>query len=251
MKLTVLGSGVLIPVPKRGNSGYFLQTEDHSILIDGGSGTLRRMVDFGIDYKTIDTICYSHMHPDHTLDLVPLLFAYRHDPELVKPKFLKIVAPIGFQDYFNRLIEIYGGSVLCDWVDIEIQEVSRGEVILEDLLLICGHTEHTAHSVTYRFESGRGESVFYSGDSDVNDELIASAKGVDVMILECSFPDSLKRKGHLTPSECGLIAEETGCKRLVLTHFYPEILDTDIISAVAKYYRGEVDLAYDGMEIEL
>lgn len=71
------------------------------------------------------------------------------------------------------------------------------------------------------------------------------------MLLECSFPDSLKRKGHLTPSECGRIAAETNCRRLVLTHFYPEILETDIISSVAKYYQGEVDLAYDGMELEI
>lgn len=152
MKLTVLGSGVLIPVPKRGNSGYFLQTEEHSILIDGGSGTLRRMVDFGIDYKTVDTICYSHLHPDHTIDLVPLLFAYRHDEQLVKPKSLKIVGPVGFHDYFDRLMEIYGEWVLSDWVEIDIEEVARGEIHLEDLLIICGHTDHTAHSLTYRFK---------------------------------------------------------------------------------------------------
>jgi|TARA_B100000315_G_C14583423_1_gene591686 ribonuclease BN (tRNA processing enzyme) len=251
VKLTVLGSGVLIPFPKRGNSGYFLQTEKHCILIDGGSGTLRRMVDFGIDYKTIDTICYSHLHPDHTLDLVPLLFAYRHDPGLVKPKPLHIVAPVGFESYYDRLMELYGEWVLSDWIEISIQEISRGEVVLDDLLLRCGHTEHTDHSVTYRFERERGGSVFYSGDSDFSDELIDSAKGVDIMILECSFPDSLKRKGHLTPSECGRIATEAGCKRLVLTHLYPEILETDIISTMAQYYQGEVDLAYDGMEIKL
>ena len=68
MKLTVLGSGCLLPVPGRGNSGYLLQTENHHILIDGGSGTLRRMADFGLNYRHIDYIVYTHLHPDHTLD---------------------------------------------------------------------------------------------------------------------------------------------------------------------------------------
>ncbi|MDP7654183.1 MAG: MBL fold metallo-hydrolase, partial [Candidatus Marinimicrobia bacterium] len=79
MKLTILGSGVKIPFPGRGNSGYFLQTSEHNILIDGGSGTIRRVADFGLDYRSINTIFYTHMHPDHTFDLIPLLFAWKHD----------------------------------------------------------------------------------------------------------------------------------------------------------------------------
>ena len=31
MKVTILGSGVLIPYPKRGNSGYFLESEKKSV----------------------------------------------------------------------------------------------------------------------------------------------------------------------------------------------------------------------------
>ena len=72
-----------------------------------------------------------------------------------------------------------------------------------------------------------------------------------VLLLECSFPDKKKRKGHLTPSECGKIAAETGCERLILTHFYPEVLESDIIFSVSKYFHGGVDLAYDGMEVSV
>ncbi len=71
------------------------------------------------------------------------------------------------------------------------------------------------------------------------------------MLLECSFPDDGKIQGHLTPSECGKIAAETECGRLVLTHFYPQVIGTDIKSSVEKFYDGPVDLAYDGMEIQI
>lgn len=250
MKLTILGSGVLIPVARRGNSGYFLQTESHNILLDGGSGTLRRMADFGLDYRNIDTLFYTHMHPDHTFDLVPLLFAWKHDPLVEKPRPLKIICPRGFCDYFDRLMGIYGDWVLGDHVSVDLKEVEREEVALENVTVTCGRTEHTNHSVTFRFDDG-GKSLFYSGDTDVCDELIESGRGAHTVILECSFPDDLKKEGHLTPTECGEIATAMGCQRLVLTHFYPEVLETDIVASVSQHFEGEIVLATDGMTLEI
>ena len=60
--------------PNRGNSGYLLECSESTILLDGGSGTLRRIADFGLDYSSIDIICYTHLHIDHTFDLIPFLF---------------------------------------------------------------------------------------------------------------------------------------------------------------------------------
>ena len=250
MKLTILGSGVLIPVAKRGNSGYFLQASSQNILLDGGSGTIRRMADFGLDYRTIDTICYSHMHPDHCFDLVPLLFAWKHDSLVETPRSLKIICPKGFTDYFNALMDIYGDWVLGDHVSIDIMEVEREKFALGNLSITSAKTEHTAHSLTYRFEEEQN-SLFYSGDTDKCDELVESGKGAHTVILECSFPDGQKRDGHLTPTECGEIAKTMACQRLLLTHFYPEILDTDIKSSVSNEFNGEILLAVDGMELEI
>lgn len=251
MKLTVLGSGVLIPVPQRGNSGYFLQTEKHSILIDGGAGALRKLADFQLDYRRIDTICYTHLHPDHTLDLVPLLFAFRHDPEVALPRRLRLVAPRGFRTYFKRVMEIYGQWVLRSELELDIQEVVQDRVVLEDLELSSHPTLHSEHSVAYRFTDAAGKTLFYSGDSDYCDSLVEGAREVDVLLLECSFPDDLKTTGHLTPSECGRIAARAKPGRLILTHFYPQILETDILTPVARYYSGPVDLASDGLEVLL
>ena len=250
MKLTILGSGVLIPVAKRGNSGYFLQTGSQNLLLDGGSGTIRRVADFGLDYRTIDTICYTHMHPDHSFDLIPLLFAWKHDPLIESPRLLNIISPKGFTSYFDALMEIYGEWVLGKHINVEIKEVSREKVALGDLLITTARTEHTDHSVTYRFEEEEN-SLFYSGDTDRCDELVENGKGAHTVILECSFPDDLKREGHLTPKECGEIAEAMGCQRLVLTHFYPEVLKCDIISSVANHFDGEILMASDGMELEV
>lgn len=249
MKITVLGSGCLIPVPNRGNSAYLLQAGRHHILVDGGSGTLRGMADLGLDHRSIDVITYTHLHPDHTYDLVPLLFSFKYDPRVEMPKDLRIIAPRGFQAYFDALMDIYGDWVLPPRLNVQIEEVFRDTIKLEDLQIVVNHTEHVENSVSYRYVNGEGKAIFYSGDTDLCDELMTSARGANVLILECSFPDELKRTGHLTPSECGQIARETGCEWLILTHLYPEILQTDILSKVSEYFHGKTLVAYDGMEI--
>ena len=251
MKLTILGSGVLIPFPGRGNSGYFLQTREHNILIDGGSGTIRRVADFGLNYRSIDAIFYTHMHPDHTFDLIPLLLAWKHDLSVEKPRILKIICPKGFTAYFNKLMDIYGEWVMDENVFINLQEVEREEVAIGNLTVTCGRTEHTDHSVTYRFSEKGGGSLFYSGDTDVCDELIDSGKRAHTVLLECSFPDEMKKEGHLTPSECGKIASDMGCNRLLLTHFSPELVNSDIITTVQETFKGETILAVDGMKINI
>ena len=100
-----------------------------------------------------------------------------------------------------------------------------------------------------RPKSPEGKVVAYSGDTDYCPNLIELAKGVDLLILECSLPDDMKIDGHLTPSLAGRVARETECKRLLLTHFYPPCDKYDIVEIVKKQYKGEVKLAEDLMRI--
>ena len=136
-------------------------------------------------------------------------------------------------------------------VSIQLKEVDREEVTIGNLTVTCGRTEHTDHSVTYRFSEKGGSSLFYSGDTDVCDELIDSGRRAHTVLLECAFPDEMKREGHLTPSECGQIASNMGCNRLLLTHFYPELINSDILSIVKEKFKGEIILAVDGMKVEI
>ena len=78
MQLTVIGSGTAALRAERGFSGYVLKNDEELYLLDGGSGTLRKCAEAGISYKEIDKIFYTHLHPDHTTDLVPFLFATKH-----------------------------------------------------------------------------------------------------------------------------------------------------------------------------
>ena len=80
MRVVILGSGTLVPTGVRGPAGYAVLSAGRVLLVDGGSGTLRRLYEAGIDYRAIDQLFYTHVHPDHTGDLVPFLFAQRYRP---------------------------------------------------------------------------------------------------------------------------------------------------------------------------
>ncbi|MFB0521392.1 MAG: MBL fold metallo-hydrolase, partial [Desulfatiglandales bacterium] len=110
---------------------------------------------------------------------------------------------------------------------------------------------HTPHSLGLRIQDRVGNTVVYSGDTGYCDEIIDLAQGADLLILESSFPDGKGIFGHLTPSEAGDIAKRSGVKRLLLTHFYPECLRSNIESQCRKTYQGELILAADLMHIKV
>jgi len=90
----------------------------------------------------------------------------------------------------------------------------------------------------------------YTGDTGYDDALADWASGCDVLLAECSLPDSLAIRDHLTPRQVGALAARANARRLVLTHFYPPVESIDIVSEVAEQYAGPVDLATDGWSIE-
>ncbi|RLB06672.1 MAG: hypothetical protein DRG50_05010 [Deltaproteobacteria bacterium] len=250
MELIILGSGTGVPSLRRGSPAALLKAGDKSLLLDSGSGTLVRMLQAGVSYKDLDVILYSHIHPDHVGDLVPLIFAcrYKEDP---RERDLLILGGRGFRDYFEGLRWVYGTWVEPETFHIHIEEVLTDDMELAGLRVSTLPLEHAPESVGYRLESPEGKIFVYSGDTDYCHNIVELARGADLLLLEASFPDMMKVKGHLTPSLAGRIAQEAGCKRLVLTHFYPPCDQFDIKRDCQRVYQGEVLLAEDMMRIEI
>ncbi len=75
------------------------------------------------------------------------------------------------------------------------------------------------------------------------------AKNCDLLILDCG--QIKPGNGHLTPTLAGQIAQAAQVKKLLLTHFYPEMEKIDIKKIVKKYYSGPIILAKDLMKIKI
>jgi ribonuclease BN (tRNA processing enzyme) len=250
MELIILGSGTGVPSLQRGAPGFLVKTENQSILLDGGSGTLQRMLQAGVTYKDLDAVLYTHIHPDHCADLVPLLFACKYQEE-PRTKDLLIIGGKGFRDYLAGLQWVHGSWIEPQTFRIHTREVAIDELAIGDLRITALPLDHMRESVGYRITSPQGQSLVYSGDTDYCPNIVELARGVGLLLLECSFPEGKKVPGHLTPALAGRIAQEAGCKRLCLTHFYPPCDHADITGACRQVFKGEVLLAEDMMRIVL
>ena len=110
MILTVIGSGTAVPSVERGAPCLHLAAGGRSLVFDLGSGSVRQLWKKGIDVRLIDVLALSHFHPDHTADLVPLLFALAN-PEFGRDGEMLLVGPAGLTKYVTDLERIYG-----DWI---------------------------------------------------------------------------------------------------------------------------------------
>ena len=138
MELTILGSGTGVPSLKRGSPGALIKEGAQFLLLDSGSGTLTRMLRAGVTYKEVDAVLYSHIHPDHVADLVPLIFAckYQEDP---REKDFLILGGRGFRDYFEGLKSVYGS-----WIEPETFRIHMQEAIADDVVVdLFGYVRET------------------------------------------------------------------------------------------------------------
>ncbi|MGD9652960.1 MAG: MBL fold metallo-hydrolase [Candidatus Dadabacteria bacterium] len=247
MKIHILGSGTCVPNVRRGSSGYALELAKSKILLDCGSGTTWKLGKVGVDYLSVDHIFITHFHPDHTADLVPFLFATKYPhPDRFRDKPLYLWGPKGFTEFYLSLKAVYGDWIAPD--KLIVKEVNAKPMRIDDFVLTTGDTYHTYNSIAYRIESG-GKSVVYSGDTGYTESLIDLAKDADLLVIECSFPDELKFKTHLTPTEVGRIASASGARKIVLTHLYSDCDEIDVVSQIREYVDADVILAEDLMQI--
>ena len=118
----------------------------------------------------------------------------------------------------------------------------------------------------YRFD-GPDRSIVISGDTSPSENLVALAKGADVLVHEVMWLPSLDeilkavpnastlRKhlidSHTSAERVGEIAEKAGVKKLVLSHLVapPGVTDEMLTEAVRKSFAGEVIAGHDLMEI--
>jgi len=249
-ELIILGSGTGVPSLRRGSPGLLLLSERSKVLIDSGSGTLRKMLEVGTTYRDIDLLLYTHNHPDHIADLVPFLFACKY-ADFPRQKDLLCIGGPGFKHYFSQLKEVYGSWIDPQSYHLTIKEISKKPLLFHDLKIFAKPMAHIPESVGYRIEFQDGKSIAVSGDTDYCKNIIDLAFGVDLLVLECSFPDEKKVEGHLTPSLTGRIGLELNCKRLLLTHFYPVCDQIDLLEQCRRVYKGEIIIGEDLMEIKI
>jgi ribonuclease BN (tRNA processing enzyme) len=251
MELIVLGSGTGYPLAYRSPPGFVARSQGGgAVLVDCGAGTVHRLPRVGIRFESIREVLITHLHPDHALDLVSLLFAKR-TPGLHNEPVLTVRGGRGLDEWLESIRGIFHPWLEPNGYELKVETYER-PVETEGFLIKAASVHHHPSSLAYRLEDLKGGvSVVISGDTEECDSLVDLARGATVLVTECSFPETMAVPGHLTPRKAARMAQRAGVGRLVLTHFYPQCEGVEILGICREEFRGEVLLAHDYMSIQL
>jgi ribonuclease BN (tRNA processing enzyme) len=276
MQITFLGSGTGFPRKERASPGILVKLNTKprriNILMDSGPGAMRQLAKLGMTTNDIDVILYSHLHPDHTSDLIDFLFCAKYQVVAKKDlpgvlnrfiaaggkgfrkKPLQIFGPVGFKKFLDKINGLYGTWVEASSYPLIVKEVLDSTVKLKGWTLKAAEMVHEKYSVGYRVECG-GKSVVYSGDTDYCHNIVKLAKNADLLIAECSTSDEIKMPFHLAPAKIALITKESGVKKVLLAHIYEVADKFDLLKQVKQAHpgiaAGRVKLARDFMKVKI
>ncbi len=249
MNITLIGTGVAVPSQRRASPCTMIEVNGLTLLLDTGPGSLRQLVKAGKTINDIDIILYSHTHVDHTADFAPFIFASKYSPFKARTGDISVIGHPDIRKLYGNLVSAYGSWVVPENYHINWIEQDRGRVSIENIHIDMIPVYHCDNSLAFRIETAEGRTVVCSGDTGFCENLVKLADKADALILECSFPDKLETPIHLTPKTAGKVARLSGCKKLILTHLYPQCDETDIISSLKKEFAGEAIIGEDMMRI--
>jgi len=256
--LTVLGGSAASVGTGQGCSGYLISTEETSIVLDLGPGTLLELRKH-VDFRALDGIVLSHLHVDHMLDLIALRFSLAYNP--VKPENrTPLWLPPGGIAFFDRLAQVFttDGDAEAFFSDIfEIGEyVSDDALQIGDLMLTFAPTVHfvPCWAIRVRPTAGSGDLV-YTADTGPAADLGAFAADAHVVLAEATTPmeqsDAMPHaaRGHLTAREAASLAREAKATILVIAHMFEEHDPPALVEAARTAFAGEIVLAVPGASV--
>lgn len=254
MKLVVLGSGTSVPHPQRAAAGFWLETETGSLLLDCGADTTHRMATEDLDWPNLDAVWISHLHLDHCGGLASFLFGTKHAPQTQsRQKPLRIFGCPGIGKLLSAVDDANDYGLFDQPFPVELREISTAAEfeILPELRARVFSTPHTHESLAIRLTDRSGASLVYSSDTGYDEGLVTFARGVDLLILECSFWRDKPTAKHLELVEAMRLARLAEPRKVILTHLFFEWDGIDLESKAKELWPGETIAARDGLRMEV
>jgi len=247
----------------RGETASALQVGERLYLVDCGYGALAGMKKAELDFQAVDAIFLTHLHDDHTSDLLPIL---THMATQGRAREVVVYGPPGTDGLVEAISAAMTANATIRTADekrppgfldfINAVEIWTDQPFMEDgtVTVSCARNTHfpadiegldEQRSFAYRFDWDR--SIVFSGDTSFSEGLVALAKDTDVLVCEVLEPKAMRMafdrmvaggafKGaeegvwrhmldtHATPEQVGRMAGLAGVKKLVLNHLAPGAL---------------------------
>ena len=285
MKITLLGTGTPAPSLERQGSGYLFEVGGDVIVMDHGPGAHHRLLESGHRAVDVTHAFFTHLHYDHCMDYGRLVLQ-RWDQGADKIPDLQVYGPPPIARMTNLLFgedgvygpdirariehrssidqfEARGGKAPRKRPAPNVREIKPGDVIQgAKWKLTVGraiHVQPFLECLAFRLD-GEDGSVCYTGDSGASDEIVALARGCDMLIhmnhyFSGTAPSPAYRAACGNHKDNAEIAKRAGVKTLVLTHLLAQIdqprIREQIVHEIQQVFNGKVVWGEDLMQLTL
>ncbi len=248
MQLTILGSSASYAGPDQACSGYLVEHDGTTLMIDCGNGTLAN-AGHVTDVTSLDAVLVSHAHTDHFLDLYALEAALRFAPEGPLGS-LPIYLPEGLWERMCALLPASGAAHLAEAFEPHV--LQAGQTLTFDELEVTVHpVDHDGPAFAFSIDGPDGRLV-YTGDTRDGAGVRMAADDCDVLVAECTLPTEYAGRGpHMTPAEAGALAKSSGAELLVLSHLWPTADHDRLLREAGEAFGGETVLAEELLTIDM
>jgi ribonuclease BN (tRNA processing enzyme) len=274
-RVVLLGTkGGPTPTPLRAEPATLIEIDGQAWVVDCGNGVANQLAKAGVPLGRLGRIFVTHNHSDHVADVGNLIeIAWSsglktpitvHGPPPIRQIVRDQLAALSY-DVAARIRE--EGRIPLDPL-VSVDERAAPGLVVRDrgtkvTSALVDH-ETVAPAFAYRFDTP-GRSIVISGDTRYSDNLVALAKGADLLIHEAIYGPMIDRmasenaatladhlrRSHTLAEQVGLVAARAGVKKLVLSHLVPGAGVTDAmwIAAVRRNFAGPLVIGRDLMEV--
>lgn len=222
LRLTVLGCSSAAPHPSWPASGYLVEWQDTTILLDVGQGVVRRLENL-LDPRQLSCVVIGHMHADHYLDMAGLRYLFPW-AEQADPR-LPVHLPPGGRARLDALASAI--SERPGFFDVAFDMVEydpESPLIVGPLTIHFVRSRHYVPAWGMAIEAPDGARLVYTGDTGPNESMIDFTHGADLLLVEAALRTASEddpARGHLTVEEAIDLARRADARSALIVHYDP------------------------------